>query len=269
MEMIKGQTAPAVWLAAVEHLSGCGDHEDFDVFLHVAEPTVLSKPDAAVYEEVDSFLTTRGGFSVHTIAETIFPLDEYLHGGAPGVFNDFPSKIRAIQKARDDGNWGSYAYRILRQKDMHGETFNPLEDLVKKITNHGKYRASFEMNRGHPFEDDIPIYDPATDRKRLYGGPCLSHLSIKVHDGKVRFNATYRSHYYVRRLLGNLVGLGRLQFFVAREAGLEVGGLTINSTFARLDTGTGDGCGGRWGKRDVSALIARCRAIYDAKSVAA
>ena len=50
------------------------------------------------------------------------------------------------------------------------------------------------MNRGHPFEDDIPIYDPATDRKRLYGGPCLSHLSIKVHDGKVRFNATYRSH---------------------------------------------------------------------------
>jgi hypothetical protein len=269
MEMIKGQTAPAVWLAAVEHLNGCPDQEDFDVFLHVAEPTVLSKSDAAVYKEVDKFLTMHGGFGIHTIAETIFPLAEYLHGGAPGVFKDFPPKIRAIQKARDDGNWGSYAYRILRQKDMQGETFNPLEDLIKKIKNHGKYRASFEMNRGHPFEDDIPIYDPATDRKRLYGGPCLSHLSIKVHDGQVRFNATYRSHYYVRRLLGNLVGLGRLQYFVAREAGLNVGGLTINSTFARLDTGTGDGCGGRWGKRDVSALIARCRTIYDAKPAAA
>jgi hypothetical protein len=90
-----------------------------------------------------------------------------------------------------------------------------------------------------------------------------------VHEGKVRFNATYRSHYYVRRLLGNLVGLGRLQFFVAREAGLDVGGLTINSTFARLDTGSGDGSGGRWGKRDVTALIACCRALYDAKSAAA
>jgi len=269
MEIIKGQTAPAVWLAAVEHLNGCPNHEDFDVFLHVAEPTVLSKLDAAVYAEVDNFLTSHGAFGTHTIAETIFPLDEYLHSGAQGVFKDFPPKIRAIQKARDDGNWGSYAYRILRQKDAHGEIFNPLEDLVAKIKNHGKYRASFEMNPGRPFEDDIPIYDPATDRKRLYGGPCLSHLSIKVHEGKVRFNATYRSHYYVRRLLGNLVGLGRLQFFVAREAGLDVGGLTINSTFARLDTGSGDGSGGRWGKRDVTALIACCRAIYDAKSAAA
>jgi hypothetical protein len=269
MEMIKGQTAPAVWLAAVEHLNGCPNHEDFDVFLHVAEPTVLSKLDAAVYAEVDNFLTSHGAFGTHTIAETIFPLDEYLHSGARGVFDDFPPKIRAIQKARDDGNWGSYAYRILRQKDAHGEVFNPLEDLVAKIKNHGKYRASFEMNPGRPFEDDIPIYDPATDRKRLRGGPCLSHLSIKVHEGKVRFNATYRSHYYVRRLLGNLVGLGRLQFFVAREAGLDVGGLTINSTFARLDTGSGDGSGGRWGKRDVTALIARCRSIYDAKSAAA
>lgn len=95
------------------------------------------------------------------------------------------------------------------------------------------------MVRAAPFEDDIPIYEPATDRKRLYGGPCLSHLSIKVHDGKVRFNATYRSHYYIRRLLGNLVGLGRLQYFFARETGLEIGTLTINSTFARLDTGSG------------------------------
>jgi hypothetical protein len=199
MEVIRSQTAPAVWLAAVEHLNGCPDQEDFDVFLHVAEPTVLSKPDAAVYNEVDNFLTWHGAISVHTVAETIFPLDEYLHGGARGVFDDFPPKIRAIQKARDDGNWGSYAYRILRQKDMHGETFNPLEAIVEKIKNYGKYRASFELSRGCPFEDDIPIYDPATDRKRLYGGPCLSHLSIKVHEGRVRFNATYRSHYYVRR----------------------------------------------------------------------
>jgi len=269
MELIKGQTAPAVWLAAVEHLNGCPDGEDFDVFLHVAEPTVLSKQDAAVYNEVDAFLKARGAFPVHTVAETIFPLDEYLHGGARGVFDDFPPKIRAIQKARDDGNWGSYALRILRQKDFQGETFNPLENMVEKIKNHGKYRASFELGQGRPFEDDIPIYEPATDRKRLYGGPCLSHLSIKVYDGKVRFNATYRSHYYIRRLLGNLVGLGRLQYFLARETGLEIGTLTINSTFARLDTGSGAGTGGHWGKRDVDGLIARCRAIYNATPAAA
>jgi len=271
MEMIRDhKTAPSVWLAAVEYLRGCPHEEDFDVILHVPQPTVLTASDSAVYDEVDRFLKAHGAFSVHTVAETIFPLDEYEHGGARSVFDDFPEKIRAIQKARDDHNWGSYAYRFLRQKDSHGKIFNPLEDLVEKVKNHGKYRASFELGLGHPFEADVPIYDPVTDRKRLYGGPCLSHLSIKVHDGKIRLNATYRSHYYIRRLLGNLVGLGRLQYFLARETGLDVGGLTINSTFARLDTGSGEGTGGHWGKGDVHELIARCRAIYDADfSVAA
>ncbi|GJL87164.1 MAG: hypothetical protein DHS20C03_08730 [Minwuia thermotolerans] len=269
MEMIKGDTAPAVWLAAAEYLAGCANTEDFDVFLHVAEPTVLSKADATVYREVDNFLQSRGAFSLHTIAETIFPLDDYLRGGASRVFDDYPPKIRTIQKARSDGNWGNYAFRFLRQKDFQGQTFNPLQDLVNKINKHGQYRASFELGLGRPFEDEVAIYDPATDRKRPYGGPCLSHLSVKVHSGQVRINATYRSHYYVRRLLGNLVGLGRLQYFLAHETGLEMGGLTINSTFARLDTGSGQGSGGHWGRRDIRALLSRCRSIYDAASVAA
>ena len=269
MELIKGKSAPEVWLAAAEYLAGSPGLEDFDVFLHIAAPTILSIKDKAVYDEVDKFLRTHHAFSLHTVAETIFPLDEYRHGGAQGVFCNYPTKIRAIQRARDDGNWGTYAFRFLRQRDATGEAFNPLEDMVEKIKKHGKYRASFELGQGRPFEDDIPVYDPATDRKRLYGGPCLSHLSIKVHDGKVRFNATYRSHYYMRRLLGNLVGLGRLQYFLARETKLQTGALTINSTFAKLDTGAGDSSGSRWTKREVEALMAKCRAIYNATSVAA
>lgn len=271
MELIKGQTAPEVWLAAVEHLAKQPDVEDFDVILHIAEPTVLSAADAAVSHAVDDFLTSRGAFSIHTVAETIFPLDEYMRHGAEGLYGAYPEKLRGIQKARSDGNWGSYAYRTLRQRDADGKMFIPLRDMVEKIRNHGKYRASFELGTGHLFEDEIRIYDATTDRKRLYGGPCLSHLSVKVHDGKVRFNATYRSHYYVRRLLGNLVGLGRLQYFMARETGLEVGSLTVNSTFARLDSGSGEGSGGHWSKSEALCLISECRGLYrgDAGTAAA
>lgn len=274
MELLKGETAPAVWLAGVEHLAKCKDALDFDVILNVAEPTKLTTPDAQVYDAVNSFLKSRGAYGVHTVAETLFPLDEYVHGGAKGVFEDYPKRISAIWAARNEKKWGNYAYRILRQKDAAGKIFNPLEDVVAKIKNHGKYIASFELGKGRPFaeeeavyEDELVIYDPAADRKMLYGGPCLSHLSIKVHSGYIRMNATYRSHYYVRRLLGNLVGLGRLQHFLAHETGLKIGSLTINSTFARLDTGKGseDG-GGRWGKRDVEALMARCREIYAAST---
>lgn len=263
MILIQGRTAPAVWLSAVEHVMMRPRAEDFDVFLHITHPTVLSTEDRIVHDEVDTFLKSHGAFGLHTVAETIFPLSAYLRGGTTEVFEHFPETLRQIQKGRADGNWGTYAYRILRQMDHKGNLFNPLKDLIEKITKHGKYKASFELSDGIPFEDELKIYAPATDRKRLYGGPCLSHLSIKVHDGFLRFNATYRSHYYIRRLLGNLIGLGRLQYFIARETELEVGGLTINSTLARIDTRLGGSNTACWTKDEIRDLISRCRSTYN------
>ncbi len=82
MELIKGETSPAVWLAAAEHLNGLKKSEDFDVILHIAQPTVLSKEDRRVHDEVDTFLKSHGAFGIHTVAETIFPFDEYQRSGA-------------------------------------------------------------------------------------------------------------------------------------------------------------------------------------------
>jgi hypothetical protein len=48
--------------------------------------------------------------------------------------------------------------------------------------------------------------------------------------------AMYRNHFYIEKLLGNLVGLGRLMAFVARESSLKVGALTVVSTHAEIDT---------------------------------
>lgn len=264
MKLIKGQSAPEVWLSGARHLAQRVNREDFDVFLHIATPTVLSTQDAANLARVDHFLTSRGGLPVNTVAETIFPLEDYLRGGVKELFEVYPARMVEIHHARSDRRWGCYALRILRQRDHKGKVFNPLEDLLKKMKNHKNYKACHELSSGRPFEDDIPIYDGALDRKPTYGNlPCLSHVSIKVDDGKVRLNATYRSHYYVQRLLGNLIGLGRLQFFLAHEAGLEVGPMTINSTFARLDTGSDNGKCCHWGVTDINALLVACQAEHE------
>jgi hypothetical protein len=47
--------------------------------------------------------------------------------------------------------------------------------------------------------------------------------------------AQYRNHYYIEKLLGNLIGLGRLMAFVAHETGSKVGSLTVLSTHAQID----------------------------------
>jgi hypothetical protein len=46
----------------------------------------------------------------------------------------------------------------------------------------------------------------------------------------------YRNHYYTEKLLGNLMGLGRLMEFVAAETKTKVGHLVIHSTHAQIDT---------------------------------
>lgn len=265
MHLIKGTSIPEVWLAACEYLQTGPGHEDFDVFLHITDPSPLSKADAKVIEGVENFLVQHGGASVYTVAETIFPLQDYIRGGAKAVFDTYPERMAKIHAARSDRQWGNYAMRILRQKDRDGTIYNPLHDLLKKIQDHGEYKATFELGQGQPLDgyeavgDDIAIYNGAADRRPMYGHlPCLMHLSIKLDHGKVRLNATYRSHYYVQRLLGNLLGLARLQYFLAHESELEIGPLTINSTYAKLDTGDK----GRWNLGDINALLAASRQLY-------
>jgi hypothetical protein len=262
MKLFEGRTIPEVWLKAASHVNACHKHEDLNVFLHVQEPTVLEVADHDVWVAVDQFLSGHGAYSVHTVAETIFPLDCYQRGGAVAVYDDYPSRIKKIHAVRSDRNWGTYAHRLLRQKDRDGKTYNPLWALVQKLKGHGKYVASFELGIGLPMEEEIRIYDGAIDRKRLYGGPCLSHLSFKSYKGAIHLNATYRSHYYIRRLLGNLAGLGRLMYFISAETGMAIGSLTINSTYAVADSGDKGDCGGHWTQKDVDRLLEDCSKIY-------
>ena len=62
----------------------------------------------------------------------------------------------------------------------------------------------------------------------------------------------YRNHFYIEKLLGNLIGLGRLMSFVAREAGVDMGSLTIVSTHAQVDQPSGATRG------DLTALLDAC-----------
>ena len=150
--------------------------------------------------------------------------------------------------------------RLIQRTDHKGKTIYPLRDLVTKLGGQAKQnggkRAAYEANTVDPFTD-IPIYDPGRDRGRILGGPCLSHVSVKLTpDHAAHLTGFYRSHYYVQRALGNFFGLAHLQNFIAREANVEMGPLVIHSSMAQLDTSAGN-----WGTSDVRALIEACVAV--------
>ena len=104
---------------------------------------------------------------------------------------------------------------------------------------------------------ELVIFDPHRDVDYSpYGGQCLSFLSFKIVSGdtkKIALTALYRNQYYIEKLLGNLIGLGRVLAFVAKETNMGVGSLTVLSTHAKIDDMG-------WGMSAVQELIASCRA---------
>ncbi|MBT2234415.1 hypothetical protein [Nonomuraea sp. NEAU-A123] len=80
-----------------------------------------------------------------------------------------------------------------------------------------------------------PIYVPGKDRTPGHF-PCLSHCSFQLDaDAQVHMLAYYRSQSMVERAYGNYLGLGRLLQYVASQAGLRTGQLTVVAGQAQIE----------------------------------
>ena len=215
MKLIAADTLAGAWLADCRHLLDIRNWTDTTLVLHIAEPTMIGAEDQAVADILEEFLVTHGQYGHHTVAETIFPAYEYVTHGVEGVYRTYPEDIYPLLKHhRDTRRWGTYAYRLLRRRDRSGHEYNPLEYCIEKMRGQGAEARCLRSRPGvRPCE--LATYDDDEDRGHRMGGPCLSHLSFKVIDNAVHLAAMYRSHYYVHRAFGNLLGLARLQSFVA------------------------------------------------------
>ncbi len=254
MKLIPSATLAEAWLSAVEHLLEQREWTDTTVVLHIDEPTRIGPEDRAVAEALDAFLLAHDNHSNHTVAETIFPGYEYVRSGVDGVFKTYPEQIFPRIKGHPDSRrWGTYAQRMLRRVDSDGKEYNPLEKLIEKMRQKNPVKASYEI--GHGLEIDLATYDDDEDRTSRLGGPCLSLVSFKLIEKRVHLTGVYRSHYYIHRAYGNLLGLARLQAFVAEQVGAAMGPLVCHSTMAVLEHGQDWG----WRKGEVEPLIRACR----------
>ena len=229
------------WVKAAEAVIEAGG-EGYNVVIDVENPAVHDAADNQVIGLVDSFLRRHNVVPISTVSNTLFPQAMYRIHGAPALYSEYHKFHDKLTKSK---RWGRYFMRMIRKIDSKGQPYNPLVTIIDKLKKQGGSNSSFKAAY------ELPIYDPARDRKKYRDLPCLSHLSFKLHpELGLTLTAMYRNQTYITRCLGNLIGLGRLQAFVAQEAGLErVGPLTCISTHAELDTGTG------WGIKDARRLV--------------
>lgn len=244
------------WREAVRLTDGQPHHEAHNVVFDVENPLSRSTLEDPVVREVNAFLQSKEVKAVETVANTIFPLALYRRYGAPVFFDRFSKNV--LPKVRRNGHrWSGYYFErmIALPREGGGEPINQLTDIIARLRDPAvKARNKFELS----------VFDPARDvDKSPYGGQCLSFGSFKLREmgGRDVLDLTvmYRNHFYIEKLLGNLIGLGRLMDFVAREAELGVGALTVISTHAQVDlpgkaplTST---------RADIAALLARCDAF--------
>lgn len=246
----------SAWREAVRVVDAEPKHTAYDVVMAVEDPIARTSIQDPCLALVNEFLVGHGKKPISTVANTLFPRSLYRQNGAPQMFDVFERQV--LPKVRRYERWsGSYFERMMCCTDETGKPFNPLWDIVTRIRDP-------DVSALNKFE--LSIFDSRRDVNRsVYGGQCLSHLSFKVTPGKqrqLRLTALYRNHFYIEKLLGNLVGLGRLMEFVAKEANLNIGPLVIHSTHAKID------CPSPANRGSINALLTQYDAIEATSSLA-
>jgi len=256
-------TTVSAWFHAVQALDK-HSKQAYNLIYSATDPGSLTDADKKVIKAFNKYALSNGLHSTDTVANTIFPLDTYISKGSAGLYDFYLEEVFPKVKKQ----WGTYFYRMICRKNddgskmtRDGTALNPLilliEKVARRIAGTGKTKTHYELALDDPALD-LSTYDAHHDSEYQIGGPCLSHLSFKIEsDGVLALTAFYRSHWYIGRALGNLVGLARLQRFVADQSGAKVGPLTIMASEAILDLSAS----GR-PAATTRAMLAECAGIY-------
>lgn len=251
--MTPAPTPVSAWVNAARRLKADGDLHG--LMLHIEDPVGFAPGEEDVVCQVDAFLRDHDKCSVSTVANTIFPAALDRGDGIEALADRYMDVFNRRMRRRKNGSpcrggWGRYFQRMVSWPAGDGGNAKAVNQLAKNIEilcAMGTKETRFFANA-----TAITLFDPTRDLRTNPNRQCLSHIELKPErDGDtlcLNMMAVYRNHYYIQRTLGNLIGLGRLLQFIARETVFEVGTLTIQSTHACLDPDLR--------KRDVADLIA-------------
>ncbi|WP_143544415.1 MULTISPECIES: hypothetical protein [unclassified Rhodococcus (in: high G+C Gram-positive bacteria)] len=251
---ISGENISDSWVKAYDALSREADCSAVNMTITVEDPSTEIK---AIRREIDLDVAARKfagerafNKSVHTVANTIFPISLYR----PGRPDAFYQAAATGQSGRNGNitswgpNSGTYIGRLLRYPTYDKGHFNQLERVLKNLDADLNYQDCYEISLDSDTLTTLPdnnlprsasasTYVPAYDNY-YRGGQCLSHISLNLSKEKrLSMTALYRHQTYLSRAYGNFLGLSRLLHFLVRESrkDLRVGELMIVASHAEIE----------------------------------
>jgi thymidylate synthase len=223
------------WLDAVRLLASTQSFKAVHLLIRILDPTVEQPAiRAAAQKLIDDYnaRSSRDKPDIQTTRNTMFPAAWARRYPEPA---DLAQHYRerytkeGLLGFKDNGR-GTYFGRIVAYPRGEGEEpADQLSDTIRKLRD--------EVAGGRPKSSryEINVYSERSDRSPM-SFPCLAHLSVHLHEGRLHMQAVYRNEYLVGRAYGNYLGLGELQAYMADRAGVGVGELLMTIGHVELDS---------------------------------
>lgn len=239
------------WVLGLERVVGEPDGRLVHLVSTVTEP---GAEIASVRHVLDAALQAADKHSVNTVAETIFPSSLYPDPGfdwMPGVaaqkeaeldtaadalYSSYCDMLPLLLTAAGN-NRGTYFGRMVSWPGKVAGGPNQLADRVSALRS--EHRAGRRRNNTLDIDlaadsqeslRGLQIY-AATDRRRR-GFPCLTHVDLTLHDGRLHCLAVYRHQYFIEKAYGNMLGLSATLQFLCQQSGYALGELVVHATMA-------------------------------------
>jgi hypothetical protein len=246
------------WLEACTRLAEIPGKKAFHTMVRITRPL---REDPHLRAELDRLRAARTKpvlYPIDTVVNTLFPA---ALAATCTTHEQLSERYRAVyprlqQDVRRNVH-GTYFGRLVCYPGTPDKP-EPVDQLARVIRRldmlrtSAKWSAVYEAGTAHVSDGD----ESAWPDKPAAGGaaseavvraasldtqtldfPCLSHCSFQLDSttNTVHLAAYYRSHYMFDRAYGNYLALGHLCAWVARQAGLTPGTVSVMSGCARLD----------------------------------
>lgn len=262
---VSGSNISTAWLTACKAMGG-SPHVVYHTVVRIQDPL---HEDPAIRAAVEQILVAHDLQPVSTVASTIFPVaiaqTSRDHLELSRRYVAMLPTLKRLSPTKNDR--GTYFGRLVAFPGTTGPV-NQLDTIItrlrrevaKKDSQTGPLTAAYEAGFTDPVPETAdlepyitaaaPVQVPGCDT-RFPGFPCLSHVSFQVdRESALHAMAHYRSQLMVERAYGNYVGLGLLLGYIAEQAGLRAGELTVTAGYAQLDR-----------RGDVSVLLRQISAV--------
>lgn len=230
------------WLAAALALHRAPGKKLIHLLVRIAQPQVevgeiRAAAAALIAAENEGRKEKDEMPTVETTRNTIFPAAWARRMAEPADLGKYYRGRYTKEGLRGFGpnKAGTYFGRIVRypRDEKENEYGDQLASVVDKL------RTELAISASISSRYEINIFSEQQDEKLRMGFPCLAHVSLHLHEGKLAMQAIYRNEYIVARGYGNFLGLAELLSYIAASVGVETGELVMTIGHGEMDANTG------------------------------